>query len=1286
MEIGDTTSGLDPAGTPQPETPPAINYDVPSNLMPVFEDASKRSGVPMNILLSTAKQESDFGRNTSSPTSSAKGIFQFTDGTWADTIQKSGPIYGIPTTASVNDPTANIYMGAEFARQNANYIKTELGRAAKPGEYYVTHFLGRQGGVDLIKANESSPNASAAALFPKAANANRSIFYDKAGAPRTVSQVYGWLSGIVDGKKTFTASGSPIDFGPKLTPQMLAPPPLPPSQVDVMNTEAAMAHREAQAGFINDTSAAFQDTLTGRILSTASMPDFAPDPNFKITHDDLQAAREAGVSEDYLPRLGNAVSKPNMDWLIKTTLAEQGRTQQLSDAGWEGTGLRLVTSLLDPVSVATGVATGGLGDLAAVAAGAGKVGRVVAQASAGAAANTAIDQGLNALGDPESGQHALRTAALGALFGSAFGALSRNPFAATENRQIQNAASGLKRQLETSTSLIPAGSTVGAAANPHVDMPYLNDKDWAAISGADVPHAAMGKVRWSNVAQMKSSPNPGVRLMGILGEDAVGGSKESKFTVNPISAEQEQERFHRVWLGDFRNTYRPAFDAWAEENGYNAFQRIQHGEEFGNQVWEYVHDWTPPQGGWPKSIQQLGEKIKSQNAEVLRVAQNPLLPDGGAGRPIAGFEDVPENPFYMARIHSAKKWNDTIETYSEKGAMEWWKGAIRSAQPDIEDDLLDAMSRGIVRNSYKRANHLDEGLNLMLAGKDFDGLAAMLRDENVSEDRITNFLARIKKKEASSATDVRAKKRVFLDEKYRLPYPKRNSAGPGEITLKDFVHTDATNVHPQYLRHMAGRVALGRVRLKNPTTGDMLVDGITSDHEFAQVKSKVVAMAADARTSAEQNATDQANMQWMYDRVLGRPDPSQFHKFATYSRLLRKFNFIRVMGQVGFSQIQDFSSAIGQLGLKAAITHMPAFRRVLNMKGEEVLRHGLDRELEAIGIAVDPMRGMQHFRNEDAAPMLEGRLGKVDNYLNLGSRVMSHVSGMDLVNTGLMRMVGKGIVQKFADLAHNPTKANMQRMASLGLDADMLKRVLAQTKHFTKVDGVFFNNKVTHMNLDKWDAEPRAAFENAVFRWSRRIVQENDYGAAHRWSSSPLWQMLFQFRNFTLTAWEKQFLHNVHMKDMSTFHMAWMSMAMAAATYAVRTQLNAIGRGDKADYLKKRLSPANLAGAAFQMAGWSSILPMVWDTASMLGGANPWFDFRSSQQPTNVLTGNPTGDLFDTLGFAMRGLTQSTVQHRSMSQQELRYWQRLAPFGTWMPFVPIFNSLISGHPKYAPRN
>jgi hypothetical protein len=58
----------------------------------------------------------------------------------------------------------------------------------------MAHFMGVGGASKLISNAEDNPRASGARLFPNAAAANRSIFFDRAGRARSVSEVYSVLT------------------------------------------------------------------------------------------------------------------------------------------------------------------------------------------------------------------------------------------------------------------------------------------------------------------------------------------------------------------------------------------------------------------------------------------------------------------------------------------------------------------------------------------------------------------------------------------------------------------------------------------------------------------------------------------------------------------------------------------------------------------------------------------------------------------------------------------------------------------------------------------------------------------------------------------------------------------------------------------------------------------------------------------------------------------------------------------------------------------------------------
>jgi hypothetical protein len=84
-------------------------------------------------------------------------------------------------------------MAGELANDNRAALQTVLGRDPDHAELYLAHFLGADGATRFLTGLGANPDASAAALLPKAAAANRPIFYDSTGAPRSLAGVMSLL-------------------------------------------------------------------------------------------------------------------------------------------------------------------------------------------------------------------------------------------------------------------------------------------------------------------------------------------------------------------------------------------------------------------------------------------------------------------------------------------------------------------------------------------------------------------------------------------------------------------------------------------------------------------------------------------------------------------------------------------------------------------------------------------------------------------------------------------------------------------------------------------------------------------------------------------------------------------------------------------------------------------------------------------------------------------------------------------------------------------------------------
>ena len=254
----------------------------------------------------------------------------------------------------------------------------------------------------------------------------------------------------------------------------------------------------------------------------------------------------------------------------------------------------------------------------------------------------------------------------------------------------------------------------------------------------------------------------------------------------------------------------------------------------------------------------------------------------------------------------------------------------------------------------------------------------------------------------------------------------------------------------------------------------------------------------------------------------------------------------------------------------------------------------------------------------------------------------------------------KAVLSKFRGAALDGDGLSAKRMRLLGLDQEMQTRVLKEiASHDEHVMGEN-GRKIRLLGLEKWDPQVRSAFEFAVNTWTRRIIQQNDLGQMHAMIASPLGKLLFQFRNFTLGAWSKQTMSSLHMADPEAAFSFMGSMVFGSMAYATQSALNGLGlQGEEAQkWSEDRLSVHKIAAAAFQRAGASSLMPGACDFGAGLLGLDPFFDTRSTQQPTQGWSSNPTTGLIDSIYKGVRGVNQSVLGGDDYSSQDFRNLSR----------------------------
>src|SRR2546421_4232715 len=126
-----------------------------------------------------------------------------------------------------DDPAAASAMAGVLTQSNSFQLTGRIGRRPTDGELYMAPSMGVGGAARLISNAEDNPQASGARLFPNAAAANHSIFFDGTGLAGSVSEVYSVLTsgfaGAANSPATRNAMASVGDIHPAVALASAAP-------------------------------------------------------------------------------------------------------------------------------------------------------------------------------------------------------------------------------------------------------------------------------------------------------------------------------------------------------------------------------------------------------------------------------------------------------------------------------------------------------------------------------------------------------------------------------------------------------------------------------------------------------------------------------------------------------------------------------------------------------------------------------------------------------------------------------------------------------------------------------------------------------------------------------------------------------------------------------------------------------------------------------------------------------------------------------------------------------
>lgn len=256
-------------GTPQPLG--ALGVQPSAARGPSFASADGAAG---DYLKTVRGVESGGNPNAKNPNSTATGIDQFTAGTWAGLARKY-PELGL-TPNGRTDPAQSTRAMEAFTRDNAKAL-TAAGVPINPGNLYVSHFLGEAGGPKLIAGAIQNPDAPATAFVsPGAAAANRSIFFNRDGSPKTAGQVYAERTSRFGGASPQQSAQAPAQAAPvqiaSADPSFMPPRAGGAPVAPMGGAPAAPAPTMTMPGAAPTPDAAPDTTLEARAQVSAAVP------------------------------------------------------------------------------------------------------------------------------------------------------------------------------------------------------------------------------------------------------------------------------------------------------------------------------------------------------------------------------------------------------------------------------------------------------------------------------------------------------------------------------------------------------------------------------------------------------------------------------------------------------------------------------------------------------------------------------------------------------------------------------------------------------------------------------------------------------------------------------------------------------------------------------------------------------------------------------------------------------------------------------------------------------
>ena len=746
-----------------------------------------------------------------------------------------------------------------------------------------------------------------------------------------------------------------------------------------------------------------------------------------------------------------------------------------------------------------------------------------------------------------------------------------------------------------------------------------------------------------NKGNLVSSNNEAVStLYNWLAPDGMGRQGMSK-----MRAIESQQKYSNIYGGDLMNIY--------HSHGDKLFEAME-----GKGIKSKAKGFISPDL-YEDTVEPLfKERLLSESAEAFRKKY---------GDEIADIADDFYSDFNKLNAKITERAKELgVEGVNFEATDGWFHRSwdFRKARSVDTEELQDGIFRAMKGHMEKLGLEIDEAAITKHAKK----FAYGIKNADISViDGMQSDHIKLLDKLANKATEGEAK--TIRNEIARLKALKaKHDAGDlanrvqMDVTVKladgrqlsDLFEDNVIHTQRRYTARMAARIAAAEHGIKNiDQLDDWVADAV--ELEVKRLADKGVKNPRQAAKHVEE-AMRQDVQSFKTGGMTGLHDLPD-DAANDFVRLVKKYNYARLMQYTGISSIAEFGGTLVEAGVDTTLNQVgKTIRNHLMNLFEDNPEKYTDRlydELRSItGVGMEDFsfssKGMSKASRisesglansfekgiDSLGRVTQGTFGGIEK---TGRRITANSLAIKWGNHFMEREKG-GLISAF--FGSNGFSNRVLENSGFGKVTEAGEFIPNKTynkikssfkKHVTFDD----SGNIVKLNLDKWNTETAQSFGDAIQMQSNHIMVNPDATTMALWQSSTVGQIINQFRTFTVNATTKvagQTFANAAISanrgDQSEMIKAGQKIfwgtSLGVLSVAVRQGIQRAGGDKEVDLFDEGLIKA--AAIGFSRSSVAGNLPTIADTISGAFGFDPIFEKTSSiGRSKNIfnLATSPTG-------------------------------------------------------------